>query len=180
MGKGGGLLVYIYVLIILTIAAIQDYRCSKVSNVLIYLGYIISFTYQCIMNNRCLLTWLSGIVVPVILLFLLFYLKMLGAADIKLISMIGGFYGWRFSLYVFALAMLYGAVWSVYKLYRYRNFKERLAILIQYLNTLMVLRRRIPYLKADSSRDSYTIPYSVVILFAFITKLLFEVYKVSG
>lgn len=153
-------------------AAIQDYRCSKVSNVLIYLGYSISFMYQCIMNNKCFLYWFLDVFIPVVILFLLFYLKMLGAADIKLISVLSGFCGWRLGLRIFAISVVYGAAWSVYKLYRYRNVAERLAYLSNYLNSIIILKKRIPYLKGDSSSNSYTIPYSVVILLAFITQRL--------
>lgn len=155
-------------------AAIQDYRCSKVSNVLIYLGYSISFMYQCIMNNKCFLYWFFDSIIPVMILFLFFYLKMLGAADIKLISVLSGFYGWRLGLRIFAISIVYGAVWSMFKLYRHRNLAERLAYLRDYFNSIIILKKRIPYLRWDSSSNSYTIPFSVVILLAAITQCLLQ------
>lgn len=153
------------------IAAIQDYRCSKVSNVLIYLSYSVSIMFQCINNNGNILSWFIDVMVPIMILFLLFYLKMLGAADIKLLSVISGFYGWRYGLYVFLDSLIYGVLWSVLLLYKNRNLGKRLAYLKDYLSTIIVLRKRIRYLGDDSQRGSYTIPYSVVILLAFITRL---------
>lgn len=147
---------------------IQDVHCSKISNNLIFLGYIISFIYQCMIRVN-LLFWLQGIFIPIGILFGLFYLKMFGAGDIKLLSMIGGFYGWKVSMCILLLALLYGAVWSVCKMLLEQNGKDRFLYLISYLRVLMLTKKRILYREKGSTDKSYLISFSVVIFIAFVS-----------
>nr|WP_297939300.1 prepilin peptidase [uncultured Lachnoclostridium sp.] len=150
----------------LLIAAIQDVCCSKVSNDLIFLGYCISMIYQCIYQKNIVI-WLIGVCAPVFVLFILFFLKMIGAGDIKLMSVLGGFYGWKISLKVFLLALLYGSVWSVVKFIVHRNMKERFLYFFQYVQFIFLTKKRISYRNNDAMEKSYTIPFCVTILWAY-------------
>lgn len=94
---------------------------------------------------------------------------MMGAGDIKVISVLAGVYGWRVSLQVFVLALFYGAVWSIGKLIIYRNAWERFCYFFQYLERIMSVKKCMPY-RTERERDkSYTIPFTVVILMAYVT-----------
>lgn len=163
--------IYIFHFFYLMAAAVEDVRCSKVSNVLIFLGYLISVIYQCIIR-RNIFMWLTGVFVPVLVLFVLFYFKMLGAGDIKILSVLGGFYGWNQSLKLFCIALLYGALWSVIKLMIYHNVKERFIYFIQYLSVLWSTGKRVAYRTESSDEKRYTIPFTVTILMAYGTCLL--------
>lgn len=175
--KGGFVLKYIIIFTILMIAVVQDVHCSKVSNNLIFLGYSISFIYQCFMKAN-MLFWFQGVFIPIGSLFLLFYLKMFGAGDIKLLSVIGGFCGWKISMYILLLALFYGAVWSCYKIMHYKNGKDRILYFMKYLAILMLIKKRIPYRESGSSDKSYTISFSVLILIAFISWGIFKLVEV--
>lgn len=111
--------------------------------------------------------WLMGVCVPVLVLFILFFLKMIGAGDIKLLSVVGGFYGWKISLKFFLLALLYGGVWSVVKFIVHRNVRERFLYFFQYVQLIFLTKKRIPYRNNDKVEKSYTIPFCVTILLAY-------------
>lgn len=74
----------------LTVAAVQDVESGKISNRLIVTGLMIGIVVQ-ITEHRVwgVYYFLRNISVPVILLYLLFQMRVLGAGDIKLFSMIG-------------------------------------------------------------------------------------------
>jgi len=92
---------------------------------------------------------------------------MIGAGDIKLMSVLGGFYGWKISLKVFLLALLYGSVWSVVKFIVHRNMKERFLYFFQYVQFIFLTKKRISYRNNDVMEKSYTIPFCVTILWAY-------------
>ena len=76
---------------LLIIAAAQDIRAGKVSNRLIVTGLMAGAVFQVTEYGVIgAYYFLRNISFPVILLYLLFQMRVLGAGDIKLFSMIGG------------------------------------------------------------------------------------------
>ncbi len=122
--------------------------------------------YQCIYQEN-LIKWLMGIWIPIIVLFLLFYCKMLGAGDIKVLSVIGGVYGWKYSLMCFFIALLVGSMWSIGKLILYRNGRERFLYIPQYLRTIIYTKRRISYREFSTVDKTATIPFCIAIVLAY-------------
>jgi prepilin peptidase CpaA len=59
---------------------------------------------------------LFGIAVPVVLLFVLFYLKLIGAGDIKLFSAIGALMGYKFILYAMTYSFIFAGILSLFRL----------------------------------------------------------------
>ena len=72
-------------------AALQDIQTGKVTNRLIAAGLLTGAVFQ-VLEHKVLGIWffLGNISVPVILFYLLFQMRVLGAGDIKLFSMTGG------------------------------------------------------------------------------------------
>lgn len=71
-------------------AAAQDFQSGKISNRLIVTGLIAGLVFQLTEYQIWgVYYYLRNISVPVILLYLLFQMRVLGAGDIKLFSMIG-------------------------------------------------------------------------------------------
>lgn len=76
---------------LLSIAAAQDIRSGKVSNRLVAAGLMAGAVFQLTEHGAVgAYYFLRNISFPVILLYLLFQMRVLGAGDIKLFSMIGG------------------------------------------------------------------------------------------
>ena len=76
---------------LLITAAWQDIRTGRVSNRLIAAGLFAGVVFQIAEHGICgIYYFLGNISVPVILLYLLFQMHVLGAGDIKLFSITGG------------------------------------------------------------------------------------------
>ena len=102
---------------ILFTAVIQDFMCMKISNRLIVSGLIWGLAFRLMGDGMAgVLPFLIHISIPVILLFLLFQLRVIGAGDIKLFSVAGGFLSMRQLLYVILAAFVTAAVIGLGKL----------------------------------------------------------------
>ena len=162
------MLLFYFCIAIIVIACILDYRISKVSNVLIILGYLSSLIFQVGQAKwRGLQVWGVGLALPILLLFLLFYFKMLGAGDIKLFSVIGSFYGPKVAVDVIVSAILAGGVISCISLLRNRNSKERFLYFLSYTNQIRLFRKRIPYIRKEDKGKPYTLHFTICILIGF-------------
>ena len=122
----------------------MDFRERRISNRLIALGLVSGLILRVIGEGSIgIVHFIVNISIPVILLFLLFQLRALGAGDIKLFSVVGGFVMIQQLLAVIVAAFFAGAVIGLGKLaYRRLCTKEKhgtktlihfsLAILIGY------------------------------------------------
>ena len=121
-----------YVLVI--IACGMDITQRKISNRLILIGLCIAFIRRCILNG------IVGIVevlflsfFPIIILYLLFLMGILGAGDIKLFSLIGGFLNLKELVMCILYAFFVAGIFSFVKLLFYGNLRSGLQDAISYL-----------------------------------------------
>lgn len=104
-------------LIILIVAVVTDLRETRISNRLIASGLILGLAFRAVGAGVAgVVHFLVNISIPVILLFLLFQLRVLGAGDIKLFSVIAGFMTIRQTLYVIFASFVAGGVIGMAKL----------------------------------------------------------------
>ena len=83
-------------LVILAAAVIQDFMYMKISNRLILMGVLFSLAFGFMTGGlKQIIFVLANVSFPVIVLYLLYLLGVLGAGDIKLFSIIGGFTNFR-------------------------------------------------------------------------------------
>ena len=101
----------------LTLAVVMDFGNGRISNRLIVSGLIWGLAFRLLGEGSAgAVHFLMNISIPVILLFLLFSLCILGAGDIKLFSVAGGFLSMRQLLYVILAAFVTAAVIGLGKL----------------------------------------------------------------
>lgn len=105
-------------------------------------------------------------VLPILLLFELFYFKMLGAGDIKLLSMAGSFMGSRRALRVIMISFFFAAILSVWKLIYYRNIRERMVYMWTYFQQFFLEKKRIPYVDMSCKDMRFMIHFSIPVLLA--------------
>lgn len=109
---------------ILVVAVVQDFMYTKISNRLILVGLILSLAFGIILGGvPRILNILLNISFPVIVLYLLYLLGVLGAGDIKLFSVIGGFTNFTMLTHCMLAAFLAGGVIAVVKMLLNRNLK---------------------------------------------------------
>nr|WP_279589593.1 prepilin peptidase [Coprococcus eutactus] len=78
-----------------SMAVVSDFRDWRIPNRLIAVGMIQGFLMSAVVRGPCdgLLSSVAGCVIPMVILFVLFHKKALGAGDIKLLATAGTFVG---------------------------------------------------------------------------------------
>lgn len=101
----------------------MDFGNEKISNRLIVSGLFWGLAFRLLGEGSAgAVHFLVNISIPVILLFLLFQMRAIGAGDIKLFSVAGGFLTTKQLLYVMLAAFAAGAAIGLIKLvYRVRT-----------------------------------------------------------
>lgn len=105
-------------------AVIQDFMNMKISNRLILVGLFLSLVFGIFLGGiPQILYILLNISFPVVTLYLLYLLGILGAGDIKLFSVIGGLTNFKTLTDCMLAAFVAGAVIAVGKMLCNRNLK---------------------------------------------------------
>ncbi len=121
-------------------AVITDLSSTRIPNILILSGLIIGIFYRVIcLGDRHYIAILLGIVIPVILFFPLFALRVMGAGDIKLFAVTGAFFTLGENLKCIVFAIFVGGIIALAKVLLYRNLKERIKYMFGYLKEIFQL-----------------------------------------
>lgn len=153
------------------IAVCMDLKSMKISNRLILLGIILSLVRRFICEGTGgVLTGLFLISIPVILLYLLFLVGALGAGDIKLFSLIGGFVNLKELMWCIVFAFIFGGLFSLGKMLYYRVFFSSIQNAIQYFVAIFH-GDRTPY--QPRSMKKGRIHFSLAILFGLVATNLY-------
>ncbi len=152
------------ILVVFTTAAVcMDLDREKIDNRWILLGWISGLVYQIQKSGLVGMgMFFSGAMIPVLLLYVLFRLRMIGAGDIKLLSVVGGFMGPRSSLICLGLSLVFGAIISLAILILCGNFKSRLRYFTEYFIQFSTTKKSIPYMVKGSRMEH--IHFSVPVL----------------
>ena len=143
----------------------MDLRTFAVKNSLILAGLITGIIMNSFLPDRSgLPDSMLGIIIPAALLFVLHILRMIGAADIKLISVSGAFLGLRGALFVTAASFLTGGVISLILMIKRRIFVKRLRYLAEYSTALLKTGRIVPYEDMEFREKEHLIHFSVPVL----------------
>lgn len=117
--------------------------------------------------------WFFGSILPILLLGILFLFRVLGAGDIKLFSVIGGFFGPQFVLRTIVTAFFIGAVLSVIQLIRYQNLMYRLQYLAKFISEFLKDKKLKPYYIPERDGRQCVIHFTVAIVCAVILCLCY-------
>lgn len=117
-------------------AVVQDYRSMKISNRLILAGLVLSLVFGILGRTSEFLYILGNIFFPVIVLYLLYLIGVLGAGDVKLFSVIGGFTDFKTLTSCMLAAFIAGAVISLVRLLVNHSLKNSLWNALLYLRAL--------------------------------------------
>lgn len=156
-----------WTLLLLIIAVATDITSGRISNRLICLGIGTGFFFR---------IWESGVkglflsviqmILPVIILYLLFLMRALGAGDIKLFSMIGSIWSLKVLFYCMIFSFLTGAVLSLFKLLYQKNLFARLQYFFQYVQNCFITKS-IGIYDRGSDGNQNTIYFSVAVFIGF-------------
>lgn len=108
---------------------------------------------------------LKGLI-PILLCLFFYGLRMFGAADIKLFSIISSYFNIIFCLRVMALSVMIGAFFSIVKMIYNRNFFIRFRYFAEYIKAIMVTKRPLRYYDRKRQGEEGVIPFVVCISLA--------------
>lgn len=149
----------------LTVAAAQDIQSGKVSNRLIAAGLMAGAVFQVTEYGVVgVYHFLGNISFPVILLYLLFQMRVLGAGDIKLFSMIGGMLTIEELCRCMAYSFIAAGAGAVLFLAADKERAGRLRFAAGYLRDCLRTGQAKPY-RPPFSSERYSFAFSVPVLF---------------
>ena len=154
--------------ILLLIAMWYDWRHYRIPNQLILAGLGISFLYQCFYyKGEGIEIWLLGIGISFFILFPFSLVRMIGAGDVKLAMVIGGFWGHTVTIKILCIAFIIGAVISLGKMLWHRNLFYRLQYLANYTCMVIARRKIMKYMDAKEIDEKIVIHFAIPMAIAF-------------
>ena len=152
-------------LCLLVLAAVEDVRSGKVSNRLIATGLMTGVFVQIYERRVCgVYYFLGNISIPVILLYLLCQMRVLGAGDIKLFSMIGGILTIQELFAIMAYSFIAAGAGAGLYLVVDQQRRQKLYYAGRYLLDFVRTGKIEPYLPPFAS-ESFSFALSVPVLF---------------
>ena len=149
--------------IILIVAVVQDFKCMKISNRLILIGLVLAMTFGILQGGMSQIIYiLLNISFPVIILYFLYLLGVLGAGDIKLFSVIGGFTNFKMLMNCMLASFVAGAVISDVKMLYHRNLS--VSLLKGQIFMKEILRGNISSYRKTWAEESNLMHFSLAIL----------------
>lgn len=103
---------------------------------------------------------------PILLCLFFYALRMIGAADIKLFSIISSYYSIIFCLRVMAISVIIGALFSIVKMIQSHNLLDRFRYFAEYIRILKAVRQPLKYYDREKQGEEGIIPFTPCILLA--------------
>lgn len=140
--------------VLIVLSLISDIKTYKIKNYIILPFILFGIITNCfIYGIRGVSISLWGMAAPVLVLFVFYALRMLGAGDIKLFSAIGALMGVRFVLYSIAFSFIAGGVMALIIISINRDWKKRMLYLFNYLKCCFLANSLLPYTDFGEKND---------------------------
>lgn len=159
---------------IVLIAVILDFKYMKISNRLILMGVILALAFGLFgrgVPEVVFVLWNMSF--PVITLYLFYLIGALGAGDIKLFSVIGGFLNFKELIYCIAFSFVIGAVLSLGKLLILGRFHD--GIQKGSCHLWNILQGRFTLYERDTKGKTDIIHFSLAILLGLLVTKIYMV-----
>ncbi|WP_051869645.1 A24 family peptidase [Kineothrix alysoides] len=122
------------ILVLLMAAVIMDFFFDKIYNEWILVLFMTGMPYTVWIGGfEGFIKALVSMTIPIFLLYPLFMIGVIGAGDVKLLSVMGSFFTVREIFICVFISFLLGAVFSLLKMAAEKNFLQRLRYLLSYV-----------------------------------------------
>ena len=120
--------IHVILLLCLAVAAVlSDLGSERIPNGIIAAGLACGILYQIFTNGITgIVLYLGGVVLPILIFGAFYYFRMIGAGDIKLLCMAGGFFGPSGCFVCVKWSIFLGGLISLAIMLRRHNIEERL------------------------------------------------------
>lgn len=165
--------------VLISIAFISDIKSRKIKNKLTLTFIILGLLTNLIFSGvEGLINSLLGILIPIVLLFGLYALRMLGAGDIKLLSALGAVFGAREILKIMAYSFIAGGIIALVLIMVRKNAKERLLYLFNYLKSVLLTLHIMPYTDFEDKEDRGKFPFAYAVFCGGLFYIIVELVKI--
>ncbi len=142
--------------VLATVAFAMDLRRQKIANIWILSGWIWGCSVQILFYGQAgAVQFFSGAGTPVLWLFFLFYFRMLGPGDIKLLSVLGGLLGYRAVIYLIVLSFFFGGILSLGLLIASGTLMFRFRYFVNYFRMYLKDQKRMPYYQTGRQAENF-------------------------
>lgn len=148
-------------------AMFMDLCWMRVDNGWILLSLGVGFVCRCLLYKTAgIAEFAAGAVLPLLILGVLFYFRMLGAGDIKLFCALGGIMGVAEIIQCMLYSFLLGGIFSLGILILWGDFRERMRYFFQYFQEFFSTGKVKPYLKPGMTSENFhfTVPVFLSVL----------------
>ncbi len=155
----------------LLLAAVSDVRTGRIRNRLIFMGLglgLVSCVWQA--GAAGIAVFIFHITIPIILFSVLFLMRVLGAGDIKLFSVISSVCTCQQLFFCAVSSFVAGAILALFKIGSVKALRIRIVYFLLYVADVIEERRIIPYPYISERREE-TIPFSVAIMLGYLISL---------
>ena len=164
---------FYFLTIVLLIAVIVDIRSHKIPNWLTFSSSIIAIIYHtCVKGTEGLLFSLKGLLVGIAVLIIPYLMGGIGAGDVKLMGVIGGFLGYGSVFIAFLCSAIIGGFYALMLLALNGHIKETLQRYGTMLKTFLLTQKFI-YISPSSQEKKPRLCYGVAIALGTIISLAF-------
>jgi len=136
---GGIIITYIILICLIIASVISDLKHSKIRNIYvlpaILMGLFINISFYGVQGLKLSM---SGMVVPILLLGVLFYARLIGAGDIKLFCAVGALMGLNFVLYAMSYSFIFAGLFALVYLIRRGVIKSTFTAFYQALKMCLL------------------------------------------
>lgn len=164
---------YIIALIFASLSTYTDIKYGKIKNIfslsLILSSLILSLAFFDLNFTDNIL----GLMVPLILGFPLYALKMFGAGDIKLFCGLGALFGVEWILWCMAYSIFSGGVVALFIIIISNNAIDRFKYLFNYLKYTFLTLKFTPY-QNFNNKNTGTFPFAIAILLGVIVSAFID------
>lgn len=148
-------------------AVLCDLWMERIPNAVISAGLAMGLVYQLYAEGIVgVILYLGGVMLPVLLFGTLYYFRMMGAGDIKLLCVVGGFLGPFGVFFCIVRAVFAAAVISAVLLYRNRTLASRWEYFWNYITEYSVTKKWKPYMDGvdEKAKFCFSVPVLIGIL----------------
>lgn len=148
-------------------AVLTDVRTRRIPNGLIGTGLLLAFGFQLFQWGILgIVTFLGGAGLPILLLWGLYYFRMLGAGDLKLFAVLGGFLGSAEVIPCMVTAFLAGGICALGLMLARGNLLSRFEYFWNYVRDYYRNRQWKPYRQKgqEDGEFCFTIPIFLSVL----------------
>lgn len=143
-------------------ASYTDLKQKKIKNtwMIFFLLFGILF-YQ--------IDFLLHVLIVLILLFPLYFIRVIGAGDLKLVSLVIGYLKVQPSLKVIYIGLVFAGVYSLYRMISKKLVKKRVRYFIEYLKFTIATGKIYKYRDVHTKQAVATIPMAPFLLLGFLS-----------